>query len=72
MPCPDDFLTLLSVTVLLIHSSPLASQSGIVGNISTGKMGTGKGGNFPWKGKMGQILFQWGNFSSGKISSGSR
>jgi hypothetical protein len=45
---------------------------GIVGNISTGKMGTGKGGNFPWKGKMGQILFQWKNFSSGKISSGSR
>jgi hypothetical protein len=43
-----------------------------VGNISTGKMGTGKGENFPWKGKMGQILFQWENFSSGKISSGSR
>jgi hypothetical protein len=45
---------------------------GIVGNISTGKMGTGKGGNFPWKGKMGQILFQWEKFSSGQISSGSR
>jgi hypothetical protein len=43
-----------------------------VGNISTVKMGTGKGGNFPWKGKMGQILFQWEIFSSGKISSGSR
>jgi hypothetical protein len=45
---------------------------GIVGNISTGKTGTGKGGNFPWKGKMGQILFQWEKISSGIFSSGSR